>query len=103
MADSGKEILIAGIDVPFAAVAMEVERPDLLKRLEQGEAETTESGSVQGVVIDDKGDDPGAVTVDDPLSEPQELDAVILDPLRIPLAERKAFDLITARIGSATR
>ena len=99
LSNSREKVLVVRA-VSLSPVAVEVKRPDLLKRLEQREAESSEGGGIQGVVIDDEGDDSGTVTVDDPLSEPKELDAIVLKPLRVALAQREPVNLVAARVGT---
>jgi hypothetical protein len=64
-------------------VAVQVEDIDLLEGPQKGPAQAAERRSLEEIVIEDEGDDPFAVVIDQPLREAQELDVVVVQPLRI--------------------
>src|SRR5262249_51121381 len=66
-------------------------------------AEPAEGWSVDEVVIEDESDNAFAVAVDQVLRQTQELDVVVLEPLRVALAERLAVDAEVAFVFAAVR
>lgn len=72
---------VSGLMPPV--VAVQVEDIDLLEGPQKGPAQAAERRSLEEIVIEDEGDDPFAVVIDQPLREAQELDVVVVQPLRI--------------------
>src|SRR5205085_6076676 len=86
---SFKDVLVPSALRLLSRVAVKVERIDSVEGAQKRAPEPSERGRFQAVVIDHEGNDSRPLTIDNPLSQPEELHIVIEQPLGIPFLERR--------------